>query len=441
MSSELSSAGPICLYFLRNETFFSFASGAAARNGMSFNALALIGVRLHVVRFIDAGCLARINELEERHKDETQVYKEMAESWLDIHIDPPHIPTSKWVRRWIAVTDPLVSLYPTLRNIDEAITARIHRVRPDFVWFESTLLGKCLLNHRFEMPCFVSHHDWLYKINEVRVRTKISKDSLLTRFSFGRLKSIEFNILKSTQGVLTGSDTELQDIQSLGISNTMLIPMAYDEIASDAIIGSDTDEVRIVHLGATKTTANRDGLTHFFSDIYPTVKNHLDVDNVKHRLILVGETDELKGRLMELIEKYRPEMLGHIPDLTNTIRKYDIAIIPYQLNTGFRTKFALYLNHHMAVISYSAAIAGVIHLLKGDECVVVDTAEEFKDGLIRLCRDRKYREMVADNGKRSFVTNFTLGTHLMKYRQFIQRGGVAGSVFSEHTAPDATRVL
>jgi hypothetical protein len=105
--------------------------------------------------------------------------------------------------------------------------------------------------------------------------------------------------------------------------------------------------------------------------------------------------------------------------LGTVLRPFDIAIIPYEHNTGVRTKLPLLFNYAQVVVATEAAVAGSLEARPGENCFVLPSLEHFPDILRQLASEPMLRNQIGLEAKRTFERTFTLEAQLPKYERVL----------------------
>jgi glycosyltransferase involved in cell wall biosynthesis len=172
----------------------------------------------------------------------------------------------------------------------------------------------------------------------------------------------------------------------------------------------------IVHLGSVETTANRVGLEAYLRRIHP----QLVANGVRARLRIIGDHSRLRDPLKTLLPEANAELLGFVADLKTALRPFDIAILPYEHDSGYRTKLPLLFNHAQAVVATRAAITGMQIPGLEEACVVVERLEDFIPAIIHLANAPDDREQLGCTAYEFFCRHFTIDAVLDDYRVLLQ---------------------
>lgn len=260
-----------------------------------------------------------------------------------------------------------------------------------------------------------SHHDWNWKIKELRspssaMKVKKSISHLASRWHEERL-------VKRVTACVSGSESEVNNIRNLGARNVEYFPTTYQAVDLPKS-SQDTGAPRIVHLGSMLATANRVGLERFLQVCWPVIIAKIEP---APELWVVGTLDGSSKQLLELLEVYKVRATGFVEDLSQVLRPYDIHVVPWEYDTGTRTRIPLILNYSQALISTKAAAACITELEHNRNCLLVDDLESMTDCIIALFSNRELRVKISNEGRKTFISSFTRESQQARFMKFIRK--------------------
>jgi glycosyltransferase involved in cell wall biosynthesis len=210
--------------------------------------------------------------------------------------------------------------------------------------------------------------------------------------------------------VVSGSVTECQQLRALGCRSVAYIPVAYAPVISNGYHTTGTP--RIVHLGGLATTANRVGLERFFDVVWDTLPADC------RDLWVIGDLSMASPALMRRLGTVT--CTGHVNDLTSVLRPYDLHIIPWEHDTGQRTRLPLIFNYRQVVIAVRAAVAGFPEVRDGVNCRLVDRLDQMGSVIRELMNDEPQRRRIGQAARRTFDESFTRQALLPRYEAIIE---------------------
>lgn len=305
--------------------------------------------------------------------------------------------------------DPVRWEYPQSETVGAALTRICGEVNPDLIWVEGIDLAAAVNRIPFRTWLY-SETDIAYRVRSIRMG---AQQSLTERWLLRACERAERHILKAAPQVLTGSSSDAHKMRQMGAKRVTVIPITYDPIPP--ISAPFAQSPRIVHLGSLETTANRVGLESYLRKVHPAVREKNDLE-----LHIIGDASRVKPPLSDLLRQAGATLAGYAPDLGAALRPGDLAILPYEHDTGYRTKLPLLLAYGQVVISTRAAIAG--SMLPGLEnvCLIVDRVEDFPPIIIRLAGDESERKRRSEAGRAFFESHLTHPCVLDSYRNLLK---------------------
>ena len=187
----------------------------------------------------------------------------------------------------------------------------------------------------------------------------------------------------------------------------MQIPYSYDARPTISKDARPAPGLRIVHLGGVETTANRVGLEAYFRRVHERVFAACRTVGVTPELRLLGDMSTAKPPLRAMIDASRAVLTGHVTDFDAALRPFDVTIIPYEHDTGFRSKLPLLMSHGQVVVATRASVAGSWVDGLDRVCRIVDRLDEFPETLASLAADIIERERLGRAAAEFYDQHFT----------------------------------
>lgn len=399
-------------------------SGQASRFSSVYQALLELRCDVYVWRPLSES--GKVFAYESEMSVETAAVRSRSKFWRDVEyekkiIEIPQLPDLlKWVyRRIYFLIHPLDFCFPGSHNLKKALKSILEEVKPDLLWVETPFLGAAVYQST-NIPWVYQNHDFLYKLRLIRLATQKQYPSLGFILTNSFFKYLEYKIASASSIVVTGSVSEAIDIKKHGQPNVVVIPTTYKSVPTPSIILEENPSIiRINHLGALTTTANYSGLKAYFEIVHPKLIDLLRSHNLQVELFLVGDPANAKRDLLELISENHAEILGFQPNLENILRPFDISIIPYDQNTGTRTKVPLLMNHAQVIVATKNAVAGTPEVLQCNGCFFVNQVGNFLDPILQLALDAALRKKMGLLAKDFFEKYFTLNAQLDDYKAIL----------------------
>lgn len=307
-----------------------------------------------------------------------------------------------------AVFNPVVFEYSFVnsKNI-RSLQTIVKQKSIDLVWCEWRWSAIWALETPLSIPAMYSHHDWEYKLALLRKKPNLKK-----KFHTFQKKRVEMKLVKQMTSCISGSQTETKEIEEISGKKALYLPTTYESVLSKL---ASKNQPSIVHLGGMGTTANRLGLERFLDVCWSDIKNA--IPNVE--LLVVGSIKRAQPSLQEKLEDPQIKKLGFVEDLATVLHPNDIHIVPWEYNTGTRTRIPVILNYQQALVATKASVQCYPEITS-ENAVLCSDLDEMKDAIIHLYSDVEKLHLLADNGNQTFKENFTLKSQKNKLEQFLK---------------------
>jgi glycosyltransferase involved in cell wall biosynthesis len=277
----------------------------------------------------------------------------------------------------------------------------------DLVWCEWRWSAIWALETPLKIPKIYAHHDWEYKLALLR-----KKPTLKKRFHTIQKKRVEMKLVKEMTACISGSRTETKEIEQISKQNALYLPTTYHSVSSKL---TPKKHPSIVHLGGMGTTANRLGLERFIDVCWSDIKK--TIPNIQ--LLVIGSIKRAQPSLQEKLKDQNIKTLGFVKDLDSVLYPNDIHIIPWEHNTGTRTRIPVILNYRQTLVATKASVQCYPEITK-ENSVLCNDLDEMKEAIIHLYSDAEKLHLLADNGNQTFKDNFTLESQKNKLKQFLK---------------------
>lgn len=319
------------------------------------------------------------------------------------------IPVNKGIKRiYKAIFDPMAFEYAFInkKNIGE-LRKLLHANEYDLVWCEWRWTAILYAQLGEDKKAIYSHHDWEYKLSRHK-----NKRSFKQKFHQFQKKRAEFALVKHFTASISGSQTETEEIATISKRIALYLPTTY---AAKTNV-KDSKKLSLVHLGGMNTTANRLGLERFLDVCWESIKQ--SYPSIK--LIIVGSISDAHSALLSKLEDQNIEVRGFVKDLDTQLFAKDIHIIPWEYNTGTRTRLPVALNYEQAVVATKASIKAFPEMINDKNVLLCDTLEEMTSAIQSLLEDTEKRKRLSTSGKETFLRVFTVDGQKEILKTFIE---------------------
>jgi glycosyltransferase involved in cell wall biosynthesis len=278
----------------------------------------------------------------------------------------------------------------------------------DLVWCEWRWAAIWAMKTPLHIPKIYSHHDWEYKLALLRKKPTFNK-----RFHTFQKKRVEMQLVKQMNACVSGSQTEADEIQQISRKQVLYLPTTYKSLTPKL---SPKKNPSIVHLGGMGTTANRIGLERFLDVCWKGIKSQ--IPNVE--LIVVGSIKRAKFSLQKKLEDAQIKTLGFVEDLDEVLHPQDIHIIPWEHNTGTRTRIPVALNYEQALVTMRDS-AKCYPEITEENAILCHSLEQMKEAIIHLYSNTEKLHLLTSKGKQTFIENYTLKRQLKRLKTFLNQ--------------------
>lgn len=377
-------------------------SGAASRYKQNFTALYTLCDEVHVVRWGSAESLASL-ELFEAASPSAQKARGMASSWQDLNLQSDTPPLNRIGVFKKSVFKPISFQWPLAAFIVQALDRLVKDLEPDLIWAEHRdAAASCILLDTSTRWVY-SHHDFVHRLRQFRH----GRENARERWLQWTARRAEQQVIRNATVVVTGSSTEVQRLNDMGAKSARLVPVGYEDANTVSLELDAEADVRIVHLGSLETTANRVGLEAYLRTVHKQIGEACRKEGVMPDLYVIGDNRRVKPDLASLLAQSGIVCTGFVPDLNMALRPFDISILPYEHDSGYRTKLPLLFKHAQVVIATQASIAGTRLDGLEDVCVVLDRLADFPAVIARLVNDTQERKRLGRAAQAFFGEHFT----------------------------------
>ncbi len=295
-------------------------------------------------------------------------------------------------------------------------------IQPDLVWAEHLVPAILATKALKGIPIIYSHHDWAWKIKSLRYYDENPK-SFKSWIKFFLLKRVEKALIHKVTASISASATEASELR-LGCENVGYFPPIYEQVNLDDV-DNEPSNPRIVHLGGMRTTATKQGLQRFLDIVWPSVCKLMAK---LPELLVVGDLRGASNSFLLQLKESGAHCMGFVQDLSSALKPYDIHVIPWEYNTGVRTRLVLAFNYSQVVIATRASVACFPEVRHRHNCILVDNLSEMAEEISALCSNKDLRKQLGVSARETFLQSFTQQALQGHFNVFLE--GVASKSLS-----------
>lgn len=350
--------------------------------------------------------------------DEWRAVEERCTSWRFLELRPRPGEVAPWRHLRRGLSDPSRLLIDLEAESERALLQIVRELEPDLIWAEhlvpAALVDRLLPDARW----VYSHHDWNWRIKRHRAGTRFDLKRLLRTLLRRRYEEA---LVRRATGCVSGSVTEAAAIRRLGAEAVAHLPASFEpavsEAALDALENGAGGTPRLVHLGGLRTTATRLGLERFLTRAWPGLVARR---GKAPEFWVIGDLDGASPALRRQLDEAGAVCPGFVADLRTVLRPGDLHVLPWEHDTGTRTRVPLVLSHAQVLVAVRDGVACLGELRNGENCVLVDSVDELAPLLDRLLDDRAERLRLARQGLATLRRRFTRQALLPLLHEFLQ---------------------
>ena len=291
------------------------------------------------------------------------------------------------------------------------LNTKIKKTNIDLVWCEWRWSAILAINSNLESPIIYAHHDWEYKLAKLR-----KKRNYLQKFHTYQKKRVEFKIVKEAITCISGSITEKKEIEKVSSKKALYLPTTYQNIETNQIIINQKPS--IVHLGGMNTTANRLGLERFLDVCWSDIKRKIPQIKLK----VIGSLKQATPTLLKKLKDPQIETLGFVKNLDEVMLPMDIHIVPWEYNTGTRTRIPLILNYQQVLVATKPSVS-CYKEITSENSVLCNNLNEMTNEIVNLYSNKERLHLLSSKGKEVFLETFTADNQFQKLKTFIHNLG------------------
>ncbi len=219
---------------------------------------------------------------------------------------------------------------------------------------------------------------------------------------YWRLKRYELKVLKEFEASFVCSENDRFLIKKyLPHKEPVVIPNGVDVHFFHPKKKKDSNP-RIVFLGTLWYEPNYDAVNFFIKEIFPLVKR--EVEKVEFLIIGEGSFRELEDYIEK--NKLNIRFTGYVYDVRSYLEDATVFVAPIRMGSGTRFKILTAMAMGLPVVSTSVGCEG-LKIRDGENICIADLPNDFARKTVRLIKDEKFREWIADNGRNLVETQYS----------------------------------
>jgi len=166
----------------------------------------------------------------------------------------------------------------------------------------------------------------------------------------------------------------------------------------------------LIFTGSLRYAPNRDAMTWFLNEIYPTIRAEMPVC-----LKITGEPGPLAFPSTTDVE-----LTGKVSDVHSLVATSSVSLAPIRSGGGTRLKILESIALRTPVVATSKAVEG-LGALDGEHLHIADTPRDFAQAVLRFLREPDYARRIADNAFKLVRDRYDWSTVLPGFMQLVDQ--------------------
>jgi hypothetical protein len=227
------------------------------------------------------------------------------------------------------------------------------------------------------------------------------------------LRRAEISLIRRSSAILSVSASEAKEIEALTAVPSVYVPIVAETLGLRASNPKD-GRPRIWFYGGSGATANRWMMRHLRETLFEIVSRRCPSVEFHH----IGSTGTSTTDVRNWLEEHFVSH-GFVPDPSSLFAAGDICLIPYQHDTGFRTKIPELLSCGVIPAGYAVSFVCCPELVSGTNCVASDSPIHLADEIARVLEDAVLRKSLSRGASETFRREFMVGRLDGRYRALL----------------------
>jgi len=223
---------------------------------------------------------------------------------------------------------------------------------------------------------------------------------------------LEWRLLGRAGRFISVSASEAEKIRvRLGLSGEY-IPIVAPGPAPAHAVGVEKAAIRFWLYGASSTTSNKIMLDHLANGLFAQLQAAIPSAEF-HQL---GNYSSYDADKIDWLRQHF-QLHGFVKDPAAFFRPGDFCLIPYEQDTGFRTKLPEACGYGMIAAGYPATFACCPEMRDGYNCVIGSSPAELVEKLAKVSANETLRQRLADGAFETRQRDFSFDALLERYRR------------------------
>lgn len=226
----------------------------------------------------------------------------------------------------------------------------------------------------------------------------------------------EREIVRSFDGTVVLSKTGYQSLRPI-LSGARQIAFAGHgvDLSHYPINLAEPEPETLIYNGSLSFYANYDAIRWFLTEVFHLIRR--EAPSVTLRI--TGKLDGVDLSDLPLSEGI--QLTGYVDDVRPWVAKASVCIVPIRIGGGQRLKILEAMALGTPVVSTSKGMEGLEDYLPGEHALVADEPEDFARAVLRLLKNPRDRELIAQKARMLMETNYPWDRVLAPFRALIEK--------------------
>jgi glycosyltransferase involved in cell wall biosynthesis len=259
-----------------------------------------------------------------------------------------------------------------------------------------------------------SFHDFESNLIKVRRLRKSYPVTWKTRAYWRLAAWMERRLLRRAARIICVSASETDKLRANWQANAEYIPtVPFTE--PPALKEFKAGPLRLWFYGSSGATSNKIMLDHLMGELFTPLSSALPSAEF-HQLGAYSTYDAEKIKWLH--DHFTVH--GFVEDPAKMFQTGDICLMPYQQDTGFRTKIPEVCGYGMIPAGYGPTFACCPEMRDGFNCIIAETPAQLVEKLAQLQADEPARRRLATNAYQTRRQDFSFAVLLERYRHILK---------------------
>lgn len=317
----------------------------------------------------------------------------------------------RWYKRTLkATTDSNFLLYyPVLKNL-------LKKQKYDAVILENLdTINAVDILRRYDTRTTIIYDT--HNVGSLMAEVDFAK-GIMDEKSMHSIKYFENTLYKTVDAIMACSDNDLQEFKKINPQQLEGAVIPNGVHLEDSLFDNGvqlTAPEYIIFCGSLAYEPNLEGLTWFYSSIWPSVKKQYP----SLKLLVLG-SGSLPANLQHMQADSSLLFTGSVEDVKPWYDKASIAIVPLKSGSGTRLKILEAMGLGLPVISTRKGAEG-IQYRQGENIVIADDEKAFSNELIALIAHKEKRVQLQIEARQLMEDQYDWNKIGVSMKEFISR--------------------